>query len=63
MKDKIFLPLKKFYEEVPRHTPLALIGSNGYLEVSISRGNAAEHLKLKIGDLIKVHAVQLKPGL
>jgi len=42
------------YGEVPVKAPLMLIGSSGFLEVSVNQGNASATLKVKIGDPIWV---------
>jgi S-adenosylmethionine hydrolase len=42
------------YGEMKPHEPLALIGSHGFLEISINQGNAAEKFKTKAGDTITV---------
>ncbi len=36
------------------NTPLALIGSRGYLEVAVNKGNAAQVLKARKGDTVRV---------
>jgi S-adenosylmethionine hydrolase len=48
------LALRKFYEEVPAGSPLALINSGGYIEIAIHRGDAARRLRLKIGSPVSV---------
>lgn len=48
------IPLYSFYREVKIDSPLALIGSSGFLEVSINGGNAAERLNLKVNDRIQI---------
>ncbi len=47
-------PLCSRYDEVPKGKPLGILGSTGFLEVSINCGNAAETLKVKRGDPVKV---------
>ncbi len=42
------------YGETKPYEPLALIGSHGFLEISINQGNAAKKFKTKAGDPIKV---------
>jgi S-adenosylmethionine hydrolase len=42
------------YESVASLTPLALIGSRGYLEIAINSGSAAKHLKAQKGDRVTV---------
>jgi len=46
--------LKKGYWEGRKDEPMALIGSGGYLEISIREGNAQKILKVKRGDPIIV---------
>jgi S-adenosylmethionine hydrolase len=46
--------LKKGYWEGKKDEPMALIGSGGYLEISIREGNAQKILKVKRGDSIQV---------
>ncbi|MBD3346792.1 MAG: hypothetical protein GF401_17180 [Chitinivibrionales bacterium] len=48
------IPLCRWYRQVPAGAPLALIGSSGFLEVSINGGNAADRLELKVGDRVTV---------
>jgi S-adenosylmethionine hydrolase len=43
---------KKSYWEVEKGEPLALIGSGGFLEISVREGNAQKVLKAKKGDKI-----------
>ena len=43
------------YGEVPARTPLAIIGSHDFLEISINRGNASKTLKLKVGDSFSIY--------
>ncbi len=49
---KLRLKFCKAYGEAKPQEPLALIGSHGYLEISLNQGNAAEKFKLKPGDKI-----------
>ncbi len=42
------------YGEVPAKTPLAIIGSGYFLEVSVNQGSASKTFKVKIGDSICV---------
>jgi S-adenosylmethionine hydrolase len=46
--------LRKGYWEGKRGDPIALIGSGGFLEISVKEGNAQRVLKVKKGDRIKV---------
>lgn len=55
LKGKILtLKLCSAYGEVTAKTPLAIIGSTDFLEVSINQRNASEVFKSKIGDLIHI---------
>ena len=51
---KLKLKFCKAYGETKPHKPLALIGSHGFLEISINQGNAAEKFETKLGDKIKL---------
>jgi S-adenosylmethionine hydrolase len=42
------------YSEVDEGSPLALMGSSGFLEIAVNRGNAHEKLGLKRGDRIRM---------
>lgn len=42
------------YHELPRGALLAQVDSNGYLEVAINQGNAAERLGAAIGDIVEL---------
>ncbi len=46
--------LKKGYWEGGKGAPIAVIGSGGFLEISVNEGNAQKTLKIKRGDKIKV---------
>ncbi|MFB3885155.1 MAG: S-adenosyl-l-methionine hydroxide adenosyltransferase family protein [Thermodesulfobacteriota bacterium] len=46
--------LKKGYWEGKRNELLALIGSGGFLEISLREGNAQKKLKVKRGDSIQI---------
>ncbi len=50
--------IKQFYAE--KEGLAAIIGSCGYLEISVSNGNAASFLKVKIGDEVKLVAKHRK---
>jgi S-adenosylmethionine hydrolase len=51
---KLKLKLGKAYGEAEPQEPLALIGSHGFLEISLNQGSAAEKFKTKPGDKIKL---------
>lgn len=38
--------------------PLAIIGSRGYLEISVNCGNAANHFMVEKGDLVRISTVK-----
>ena len=46
--------LKKGYWEGKKGAPIAVIGSAGFLEISVNEGNAQKTLKIKRGDKIKL---------
>jgi S-adenosylmethionine hydrolase len=46
--------LRKGYWEGKKGVPMGLIGSAGFLEISVREGNAQKTLKIKRGDKIKV---------
>jgi S-adenosylmethionine hydrolase len=51
---KLKLKLCKAYGDTEPQAPLALIGSHGFLEISINQGNAAKKFKAKPGDKIEL---------
>lgn len=53
------LRMSRTYADAPDGSPLALIGSSGYLEVAVNRGNAAELLGVKVGDPAKIQVLKL----
>ena len=55
---KEVIGLKKGYWEVKKGRWIALIGSGGFLEVSIKEGNAQKALKVKEGDKIQIKVGQ-----
>jgi S-adenosylmethionine hydrolase len=46
------LPLRRAYADVPEGEPIALVGSNGLIEISLRDGNAAATLGLERGTVI-----------
>jgi S-adenosyl-L-methionine hydrolase (adenosine-forming) len=42
-------PLKAFYQATPPNTPMALVGSSGFLEIAVNGGSAAKVLGVVIG--------------
>src|ERR1039457_1356080 len=49
-------PLKTFYQAVPPKTPVALVGSSGFLEIAINGGSAAKVLGVRVGTRVVLHA-------
>ena len=43
------------YGEVPSGTPLVIVGSHDFLEISINQGNASKTLNLRTGDSFSIH--------
>jgi len=52
--NKLKLKFCKAYGETKPQEPLTLIGSHGFLEISVHQGNAAEKFKIKAGDTVAV---------
>ena len=48
------VPVCSSYGDVPKGKALGIIGSAGFLEISINQGNAAKELKLKIGASVEI---------
>jgi len=48
------LPLCGRYSDVKEGKPVAVIGSCGFVELSVNRGSAAKSMKLAIGDAVTV---------
>jgi len=46
--------LSETYGSVPSKTPLALIGSRGFLEIAVNKGNAALTLNTEKGDSVRI---------
>jgi S-adenosylmethionine hydrolase len=55
---KLKLKFCEAYGETKPREPLALIGSHGFLEISINQGNAAKRFKTKAGDRVTVSPAQ-----
>lgn len=54
-KRKVRCALMEFYSAVPHGSPLAAIGSCGFLEISVNGHSAAHRFGLTIGDGVIVH--------
>lgn len=46
--------IQRSYSDVRRGELLALLGSAGYLEISVNQGNAAKRLDVSVGDLVEL---------
>lgn len=44
----------RYYSAAPDNTPFTLIDSDGFIEISINRGNACREMKVAPGDMISV---------
>ena len=53
---KLKIKFCKAYGETKPHEPLALIGSHGFLEISLNQGNAAKKYQIKAGDNVTISA-------
>lgn len=47
-------PIRRTYGEVSPGDPLALVGSEGMLEIAVSHGHGADALGLRLGDTVEV---------
>jgi S-adenosylmethionine hydrolase len=48
-KSRSVCPLKTFYQAVPNKSPVALVGSSGFLEIAINGGSAASVMGIRVG--------------
>jgi S-adenosylmethionine hydrolase len=48
-------PVKTFYQAVAPKTPVALVGSSGFLEIAIHGGNAEKALGVRVGTRVVLH--------
>lgn len=46
--------LSRSYASVPKGTPLAILGSRGYLEISVNCGNAQNDFGVEKGDTVRI---------
>lgn len=51
-----FCPLRTFYQAVAPNTPVALVGSSGFLEIAVNGGSAAKAFGLRIGTRVVLRA-------
>lgn len=59
VKNKKFHGLLNSYSEGRSYEPFAIIGSHGFLEVSVNKGNASKLTKAKVGDKVEVEVKYL----
>jgi len=55
-RGRLVCPLKTFYQGVAPKTPVALVGSGGFLEIALNGGSAAKTLGLRIGTRVVLRA-------
>lgn len=55
-KRKLRCDLAEFYGAVPVDSPVAVIGSSGFLEIAVNSGSAAQRFGLKIGSPVTVRS-------
>jgi hypothetical protein len=46
----------KTYAQAEPNQPIAVVGSQGFVEIAVNQGNAAEKFEVKVGDKIVVTA-------
>ncbi|MGB0589203.1 MAG: SAM hydrolase/SAM-dependent halogenase family protein [Myxococcota bacterium] len=56
----VTLPISRTYGEVSPGVALALIGSDGWLEIAVRNGSAQAHLKLRPGSPVRVLSVPVR---
>ncbi len=54
IKDTRIGGIRRTFAEVEKGTPLAYIGSSGYLEIGINQGNAAQVLQIRRGEQVTI---------
>ena len=52
LKGVVLDGVKRTYSMAEKGSPLALVGSTGYLEIAVNQGNAARALGLSVGDRV-----------
>jgi S-adenosylmethionine hydrolase len=55
------MPVRDHYEAVPNGSPVAVIGSCGFLEIAVNSGNAARRLGLKRGTRVTARQTRTVP--
>jgi S-adenosylmethionine hydrolase len=53
-KRKVRCPLARFYGAVATSSPVAVMGSSGFLEIAVNGGSTAQEYGLQIGDAVLV---------
>ncbi|HUA67081.1 MAG TPA: SAM-dependent chlorinase/fluorinase [Candidatus Saccharimonadales bacterium] len=53
-KRKVRCLLTSFYGAVPANSPVAVIGSSGFLEIAINLGSTAEKYRLEVGNPVTI---------
>ena len=48
--------MKTFYQATAPNTPVALVGSSGFLEIAVNGGSAAKALGARIGTRVVLRA-------
>ena len=56
-KQRVQIPFKRYYEEVPKNSLLCLIGSSGFLEISSNQNDASKILNVSGNELIKINNI------
>jgi len=51
------LPITTTYGDAAPHSPVALVGSSGHLEIAIVNGNAQQHFSASVGDSVRIRGV------
>ncbi len=54
IRSTVIKGLSDTYAGVRSNTPLALVGSRGYLEIAVNKGSAAQHLSAEKGENVRV---------
>ena len=58
MNGRLINGVSEFYDSVPKNSGLALIGSGGYLEISVNCGNAQQHYHVGKGESVNIFVKQ-----
>lgn len=51
------IPVVKTFSDVPEGAPLALLGSNGTLELAVNLGKADEYFGVQLGDIVRIRSL------